>query len=75
MMAEESGVDGMFMEDLEDEDGNNLKMSSLLPWDRFSSWIHCICIVTFDLELGQALEVSTNSTYIRAFTCLRRIFI
>lgn len=27
------------------------------PWDRFSKWIHCICIVTFDLELGQAIEV------------------
>lgn len=28
----------------------------VLPWDRFSKWIHCICIVTFDLELGQAIE-------------------
>lgn len=27
-------------------------------WERFSNWIHCICVVTFDLELGQALEVS-----------------
>lgn len=26
-------------------------------WDRFSEWIHCICIVTFDLELGQAMEL------------------
>lgn len=26
-------------------------------WERFSNWIHCICIVTFDLELGQAMEV------------------
>ncbi|XP_018327104.1 protein DENND6B [Agrilus planipennis] len=25
-------------------------------WDRFSNWIHCICVITFDLELGQALE-------------------
>ncbi|XP_075219220.1 protein DENND6B isoform X2 [Lycorma delicatula] len=25
-------------------------------WERFSSWCHCICVVTFDLELGQALE-------------------
>lgn len=24
---------------------------------RLSQWIHCICVVTFDLELGQALEV------------------
>lgn len=26
-------------------------------WESFSNWIHCICVVTFDLELGQALEV------------------
>jgi hypothetical protein len=64
-MAEESG---RCLEDVEDEDGNKVKTSSLLPWDRFSSWIHCICIVTFDLELGQALEVSRNTTCIRAFT-------
>lgn len=30
----------------------------LLPWDRFSAWLHCICVVGFDLELGQAVEVS-----------------
>ena len=28
----------------------------ILPWDRFSSWLHSICVVTFDLELGQAIE-------------------
>jgi len=28
-------------------------------WERFSNWVHCICIVTFDLELGQAIEVTT----------------
>nr|XP_039247890.1 protein DENND6A-like [Styela clava] len=27
-----------------------------LKWDRFSRWLHCVCVVTFDLELGQALE-------------------
>ncbi|CAI5448082.1 unnamed protein product [Caenorhabditis angaria] len=27
------------------------------PWDRFKDWLHSICVVTFDLELGQALEV------------------
>lgn len=39
----------------EDEDpaGNTV----LLPWDRFSTWLHCICVVGFDLELGQAVEV------------------
>lgn len=26
-------------------------------WECFHNWIHCICIVTFDLELGQAIEV------------------
>jgi hypothetical protein len=67
-MADESGVEGRCLEYMEDEAANKMKTSSLLPWDRFSSWIHCICIVTFDLELGQALEVSTNATYIRAFT-------
>ncbi|KAG5891310.1 hypothetical protein JTB14_002871 [Gonioctena quinquepunctata] len=25
-------------------------------WDGFHNWIYCICVVTFDLELGQALE-------------------
>jgi hypothetical protein len=28
----------------------------LLPYDRFSAWVHGICVVTFDLELGQAIE-------------------
>ncbi|PAA80729.1 hypothetical protein BOX15_Mlig010237g2 [Macrostomum lignano] len=28
-----------------------------LPWDRFHNWVHCICTVTFDLELGQAMEL------------------
>jgi hypothetical protein len=63
-MAEEGGEGGRCVEDLDEECGHTLKSSSLLPWDRFSSWIHCICIVTFDLELGQALEVSRNMTCI-----------
>lgn len=33
----------------------------LLPWDRFSAWLHCICVVGFDLELGQAVEVRERS--------------
>ena len=28
-----------------------------LPWDNFSAWISCFCVVTFDLELGQVIEV------------------
>ncbi|XP_007908990.1 DENN/MADD domain containing 6Aa isoform X3 [Callorhinchus milii] len=31
--------------------------SPTLPWDRFSAWVHSICVVGFDLELGQAVEV------------------
>lgn len=26
-------------------------------WENFSRWIKAICVVTFDLELGQAMEV------------------
>jgi hypothetical protein len=25
--------------------------------ENLSNWIHCMCIVTFDLELGQVIEV------------------
>uniref|UniRef100_A0AAR2LDB7 UDENN domain-containing protein n=1 Tax=Pygocentrus nattereri TaxID=42514 RepID=A0AAR2LDB7_PYGNA len=27
-----------------------------VPWSRFSAWLECVCVVTFDLELGQAIE-------------------
>nr|SVE94134.1 EOG090X031T [Simocephalus serrulatus] len=30
--------------------------TSLLPWDRLADWIHCFCVVTFDLEIGQMIE-------------------
>lgn len=29
----------------------------LLRWDGFAAWLHCACVVGFDLELGQAVEV------------------
>nr|XP_032825440.1 protein DENND6A isoform X1 [Petromyzon marinus] len=32
--------------------------ASLLPWDRFAAWARAICVVTFDLELGQAMELT-----------------
>lgn len=35
---------------------------SRAPWFRFSSWLECVCVVTFDLELGQAIEVRTGVT-------------
>ncbi|XP_019360531.1 PREDICTED: protein DENND6A isoform X1 [Gavialis gangeticus] len=31
---------------------------ALLPGDRFSAWMQCVCVVGFDLELGQAVEVT-----------------
>ena len=27
-------------------------------WEKLSQWVCCVCVVTFDLELGQAIEVS-----------------
>lgn len=39
-------------EDVDSPDGS-------LPWARFSAWLECVCVVTFDLELGQAIEVIT----------------
>ena len=37
--------------------GKSSDAQPILPWDNFQEWIHCLCIVTFDLELGQAMEV------------------
>ena len=39
------------------EDEGHYRSNAILPWDQFSNWIHCACVVTFDLELGQAMEV------------------
>uniref|UniRef100_W5K913 DENN/MADD domain containing 6Aa n=1 Tax=Astyanax mexicanus TaxID=7994 RepID=W5K913_ASTMX len=49
--AEEMPADGP------GEDEPEPEQQLLLPWDRFSAWLHCICVVGFDLELGQAVEV------------------
>lgn len=48
-------------EDLNKKDAGSRISKLPVRWDRFSSWIHCICIVTFDLELGQAIEVIITS--------------
>lgn len=32
------------------------KESQILPWDRFSHWVHSILVVTFDIEMGQSIE-------------------
>ena len=34
-----------------------LAESSARSWEKFSQWVCCMCVVTFDLELGQAIEV------------------
>lgn len=35
----------------------SIKSPTILPWDRFHNWVQCVCVVTFDLELGQAMEL------------------
>ncbi|EDW05509.1 protein DENND6B isoform X1 [Drosophila mojavensis] len=39
-------------------DDDATSVSNELPddWIRLSQWVHCFCVVTFDLNLGQALE-------------------
>ncbi|XP_055482910.1 protein DENND6B isoform X4 [Psammomys obesus] len=37
--------------------------ASAVPWARFSAWLECVCVVTFDLELGQALELVYPSDF------------
>ncbi|XP_005067144.1 protein DENND6B isoform X3 [Mesocricetus auratus] len=37
--------------------------ASAIPWARFSAWLECVCVVTFDLELGQALELVYPSDF------------
>jgi hypothetical protein len=49
---------GVALEDEEEDDGRR----GLLRWDGFSAWLHCVCVVGFDLELGQAVEVRPSRT-------------
>lgn len=35
---------------------NSNSEPSASDWVNFSQWMHCFCVVTFDLNLGQALE-------------------
>lgn len=49
---------GVALEDDEEDDGRR----GLLRWDGFSAWLHCVCVVGFDLELGQAVEVRASRT-------------
>ena len=38
-------------------------------WELFSNWVCCVCVVTFDLELGQALEVSSRQFVLYVWYC------
>lgn len=50
----------------EDEDEDEGRSQGLLRWDAFSAWLHCVCVVGFDLELGQAVEVRPGRALSRA---------
>lgn len=50
--------------DLTKNNGNRQELLLPKEWQRLSEWIHCICVVTFDLELGQAMEVWIESQII-----------
>lgn len=43
--------------------GEAVDMAVGCNWERAAEWLTAICVVTFDLELGQALEV-TNWAYL-----------
>ncbi|XP_034658148.1 protein DENND6B [Drosophila subobscura] len=37
-------------------EASNSSNANASDWIHFSQWMHCFCVVTFDLNLGQALE-------------------
>ncbi|CAL8323415.1 unnamed protein product [Lota lota] len=42
----------------QNETGNAVENTdSRSTWAQFLSWLECVCVVTFDLELGQAIEL------------------
>ena len=62
-MATSEDGENRLRSSLSSMDGSVIKQEpfrskAILPWDRLSNWLHCVCVVTFDLELGQALEVN-----------------
>ena len=48
------------VEDIADDLNRN---QTILPWDRFRQWVYCIAIVTFDIELGQTIQVCHHSDH------------
>ncbi|XP_040199127.1 protein DENND6B isoform X1 [Rana temporaria] len=51
MLGSEWAGKGREMEEPESPRGGRL------PWECFSAWLDGVCVVTFDLELGQAMEL------------------
>jgi len=47
---------GVQIEECDVDATNSNPQPSASDWVNFSQWMHCFCVVTFDLNLGQALE-------------------
>ncbi|KAG2470386.1 DEN6A protein, partial [Polypterus senegalus] len=56
LLLNESGLPDSSVSPVDAQNGPGHSEQPLLPWDRFSCWLHCVCVVGFDLELGQAVE-------------------
>lgn len=56
MDSREARDRGTFEADKETDKCNSNSQPNVSDWVNFSQWIHCFCVVTFDLNLGQALE-------------------
>jgi hypothetical protein len=57
-MAERADVKTLASQLSSDDVSEGASAGSGVSWERFSQWVACVCVVTFDLELGQAMEVS-----------------
>ncbi|KAJ3612579.1 hypothetical protein NHX12_020850 [Muraenolepis orangiensis] len=54
---ESSSRDSASRQHGDDDDDETRTSDSCSPWAHFLSWLECVCVVTFDLELGQAIEL------------------
>lgn len=41
------------------------------PWERMADWIHCFCVVTFDLEICQMIEVMSTYKFLIYYLTLK----
>ncbi|CAK5080905.1 unnamed protein product [Meloidogyne enterolobii] len=59
-IIDDEGENGGGFSNVDDKSEENLFEENdceQLYWKRFKKWMHCFCVVTFDLELGQTIEV------------------